>query len=117
MVRPKRESPKFFDRFPISRGTGNYDCKWQAGHHYHSTTPARSQLHERHVLIISALSNSYTSLGMLTTWNKFCFTTGYIEVSVSLPGRVEAPGLWPGVWTLGNLVCHFGATPLYLISS
>jgi beta-glucanase (GH16 family) len=24
--------------------------------------------------------------GMLQSWNKFCFTTGYIEVSVSLPG-------------------------------
>ena len=43
-------------------------------------------------------------LGMLTSWNKFCFTTGYIEVSVSIPGTVEAPGLWPAAWTLGNLV-------------
>lgn len=34
--------------------------------------------------------------GMLTSWNKFCFTTGYIEVSVSLPGSPNAPGLWPG---------------------
>jgi beta-glucanase (GH16 family) len=24
--------------------------------------------------------------GMLQSWNKFCFTTGYIEVSISLPG-------------------------------
>lgn len=28
---------------------------------------------------------SYQS-GMLTSWNKFCFTGGYIEVNVSLPG-------------------------------
>jgi len=35
-------------------------------------------------------------LGMLTSWNKLCFTTGYVEVSVSLPGRPDAPGLWPG---------------------
>lgn len=34
--------------------------------------------------------------GMLTSWNKFCFTTGYVEVSVSLPGSPSAPGLWPG---------------------
>lgn len=34
--------------------------------------------------------------GMLTSWNKFCFTTGYIEVSVSLPGSPNVPGLWPG---------------------
>jgi beta-glucanase (GH16 family) len=24
--------------------------------------------------------------GMLQSWNKFCFTTGYIEVSMTLPG-------------------------------
>lgn len=42
--------------------------------------------------------------GMLQTWNKFCFTTGYIEVKVSLPGSPRAPGLWPAVWTMGNLV-------------
>jgi beta-glucan synthesis-associated protein KRE6 len=36
--------------------------------------------------------------GMLTSWNKFCLTTGYIEVSVSLPGSVRAPGLWPGAY-------------------
>ena len=24
--------------------------------------------------------------GMLQSWNKFCFTTGYIEVSITLPG-------------------------------
>lgn len=41
---------------------------------------------------------------MLQTWNKFCFTTGYIEVKVSLPGTPQAPGFWPAVWTMGNLV-------------
>ncbi|CCM02458.1 uncharacterized protein FIBRA_04557 [Fibroporia radiculosa] len=41
--------------------------------------------------------------GMLQSWNKFCFTTGYIEVSVSLPGAHNAPGFWPAIWTMGNL--------------
>lgn len=41
--------------------------------------------------------------GMLQSWNKFCFTGGLIEVSVRLPGSSEVNGLWPGVWTLGNL--------------
>jgi beta-glucan synthesis-associated protein KRE6 len=27
--------------------------------------------------------------GMLQSWNKFCFTTGYIEVSVTFPGPDE----------------------------
>ncbi|THV05200.1 glycoside hydrolase family 16 protein [Dendrothele bispora CBS 962.96] len=41
--------------------------------------------------------------GMITSWNKMCFTTGYIEVSVSMPGSPKAPGFWPGAWTMGNL--------------
>ncbi|EAU85919.2 beta-glucan synthesis-associated protein [Coprinopsis cinerea okayama7 len=49
--------------------------------------------------------------GMLSSWNKLCFTTGYIEVSVSLPGNGQVPGLWPAVWTLGNLGrAGYGAT-------
>ncbi|KDR82685.1 hypothetical protein GALMADRAFT_56942 [Galerina marginata CBS 339.88] len=49
--------------------------------------------------------------GMLTSWNKLCFTTGYIEVSVSMPGSPSAPGLWPAAWTLGNLGrAGYGAT-------
>lgn len=48
---------------------------------------------------------------MLQSWNKFCFTTGIIEVSVSLPGDAETPGLWPAIWTLGNLGrAGYGAT-------
>ena len=27
--------------------------------------------------------------GMVTSWNKFCFTSGYVEVSVSFPGPNE----------------------------
>jgi beta-glucanase (GH16 family) len=42
--------------------------------------------------------------GMLQSWNKFCFTSGYIEVSVTLPGPDgNTRGYWPGVWTMGNL--------------
>ncbi|KAG6880328.1 hypothetical protein C0992_011077 [Termitomyces sp. T32_za158] len=35
--------------------------------------------------------------------NKFCFTGGYIETSVQLPGANNVVGLWPAVWTMGNL--------------
>ncbi|RDB16789.1 Beta-glucan synthesis-associated protein KRE6 [Hypsizygus marmoreus] len=41
--------------------------------------------------------------GMVTTWNKFCFTGGYIETSVQLPGANNIVGLWPAVWAMGNL--------------
>jgi beta-glucanase (GH16 family) len=49
--------------------------------------------------------------GMLQSWNKLCFTTGYIEVAISLPGSVNSPGFWPGAWTMGNLGrAGYGAT-------
>ncbi|KAJ7583333.1 beta-glucan synthesis-associated [Mycena floridula] len=41
--------------------------------------------------------------GMLMTWNKFCFTGGLILSSVTLPGLANIHGLWPAVWTMGNL--------------
>jgi beta-glucanase (GH16 family) len=48
---------------------------------------------------------------MIQSWNKFCFTEGYIEVNISLPGKPGVQGLWPGVWTMGNLArAGFGAT-------
>lgn len=40
---------------------------------------------------------------VMTTWNKFCFTGGYIEAAVSLPGRSDVMGLWPAIWSMGNL--------------
>ncbi|KAL5483653.1 hypothetical protein ACEPAI_8886 [Sanghuangporus weigelae] len=41
---------------------------------------------------------------MVQSWNKFCFSKGYMEVRLSLPGPNEATqGYWPGAWTMGNL--------------
>ncbi|KAF8891507.1 glycoside hydrolase family 16 protein [Mucidula mucida] len=49
--------------------------------------------------------------GMMSTWNKFCFTGGLIEVAVTLPGSNNVVGLWPAVWTMGNLGrAGFGAS-------
>jgi beta-glucan synthesis-associated protein KRE6 len=45
---------------------------------------------------------NYTG-GLLSTWNKFCFTGGLIEAAVTLPGSNNIHGLWPAVWTMGNL--------------
>ncbi|PNH02276.1 Beta-glucan synthesis-associated protein SKN1 [Tetrabaena socialis] len=44
----------------------------------------------------------YTS-GMLQGWNKFCFTGGYMEARIKLPGDDIHGGFWPAVFTLGNL--------------
>jgi beta-glucanase (GH16 family) len=40
---------------------------------------------------------------MVQSWNKFCFTGGLVEVAVTLPGSNTVGGLWPAVWTMGNL--------------
>ncbi|KIM66344.1 glycoside hydrolase family 16 protein [Scleroderma citrinum Foug A] len=48
---------------------------------------------------------NYTS-GLLSSWNKFCFTGGMVLVSVSLPGTNNV-----AVWTMGNLGrVGYGAT-------
>ncbi|KAF8269632.1 glycoside hydrolase family 16 protein [Lactarius quietus] len=53
---------------------------------------------------------SYVS-GMVRLVPRFCFTGGMIEVSVQLPGSSTKPGLWPAVWTMGNLGrAGFGAS-------
>ncbi|KAJ7261149.1 beta-glucan synthesis-associated [Mycena rebaudengoi] len=41
--------------------------------------------------------------GLMSSWNKFCFTGGLIVTSVRLPGMNNIFGLWPAVWTMGNL--------------
>lgn len=41
--------------------------------------------------------------GHVSTWNKFCFTGGLVETSVTLPGANNVVGLWPAVWSMGNL--------------
>ncbi|KIK67788.1 glycoside hydrolase family 16 protein [Collybiopsis luxurians FD-317 M1] len=49
--------------------------------------------------------------GMMSTWNKFCYTGGYFEAKVMLPGVSNVVGMWPAVWTLGNLGrAGYGAT-------
>ncbi|KAA8893627.1 beta-glucan synthesis-associated [Sphaerosporella brunnea] len=50
--------------------------------------------------------------GMLQSWNKMCFKGGLLEASISLPGRGDVSGLWPGFWTMGNL-----GRPGYLAST
>ncbi|KAG2452496.1 hypothetical protein HYH02_002735 [Chlamydomonas schloesseri] len=41
--------------------------------------------------------------GMLQGWNKFCFTGGYLESRLKLPGDDVHGGFWPAIFTLGNL--------------
>ncbi|KAJ7487429.1 beta-glucan synthesis-associated protein [Mycena galericulata] len=49
--------------------------------------------------------------GLISSWNKFCFTGGLIVAAVTLPGINNIHGLWPAVWTMGNLGrAGFGAS-------
>lgn len=41
--------------------------------------------------------------GMLQSWNKLCFNQGMIQFSARLPGYGSISGLWPGLWTMGNI--------------
>lgn len=51
--------------------------------------------------------------GMMTTWNKFCFTGGLLLASVNLPGDHITHGFWPAVWALGNLGKSIFSTMYY----
>ncbi|KAL4424790.1 hypothetical protein ABPG77_000830 [Micractinium sp. CCAP 211/92] len=48
------------------------------------------------------VSSAYQS-GFVTSWNKFCFTGGYVEARLQLPGNDFASGFWPALWLMGNL--------------
>ncbi|KAG7447439.1 glycoside hydrolase family 16 protein [Guyanagaster necrorhizus] len=49
--------------------------------------------------------------GAIEHRNKFCFTGGYLVSSVQLPGINNVVGLWPAVWSMGNLGrAGYGAT-------
>jgi beta-glucanase (GH16 family) len=49
---------------------------------------------------------------MIQSWNKLCYKGGHLEASISLPGRGNVSGFWPGFWTMGNL-----ARPGYLATT
>ncbi|KAK9451028.1 beta-glucanase, GH16 family [Limtongia smithiae] len=91
----------------------NDDQFWEAGNfHYEATQDlewydpdAVSTINGTLVLKMDAFKNhdlDYRS-GMLMSWNKLCFKGGAIEASVSLGGPGDKVGLWPAVWTIGNL--------------
>ncbi|EZF31958.1 hypothetical protein H101_04447 [Trichophyton interdigitale H6] len=56
-------------------------------------------------LRFDAFQNHYLNYrsGMVQSWNQMCFTGGRLEASISLPGRGDVSGLWPGFWAMGNL--------------
>ncbi|KAF9485084.1 glucosidase [Pholiota conissans] len=68
-------------------------------------TTKDGKLHLRLDLVDDPINNhnmTYKS-AMIQTWNKFCFTGGLLIASVQLPGSSNVSGLWPAVWSMGNL--------------
>ncbi|KAL4425109.1 hypothetical protein ABPG77_008214 [Micractinium sp. CCAP 211/92] len=41
--------------------------------------------------------------GFFSSWNKFCFTGGYVEAALWFPGDDYISGFWPAFWLMGNL--------------
>ena len=91
----------FSDEFNLDGRTFNPgdDPYWEAADIWYTATGDQEwydpgQLYTAngslHVRIDNVLTNgmSYRS-GMLQSWNKFCFTGGYIEVALTLPGPNE----------------------------
>ncbi|CAK5262481.1 unnamed protein product [Mycena citricolor] len=69
-----------------------------------STTDPRQSVGSTAPFTVEENHNQTYRSGMLQSWNKMCFTRGYMEVSLTLPGpNANAAGYWPGVWTMGNL--------------
>ncbi|KAJ6475256.1 beta-glucan synthesis-associated [Mycena vitilis] len=69
-----------------------------------TTTEAGQSIGSTAPFTIDENHNQTYRSGMLQSWNKFCFTRGYIEVAVVLPGmNGNVQGFWPGAWTMGNL--------------
>ncbi|CAI5758132.1 unnamed protein product [Candida verbasci] len=56
--------------------------------------------------------NLFYRSGMVQSWNKMCFTQGHLEISARLPNYGNVTGLWPGMWSMGNL-----GRPGYLAST
>ncbi|KAF8322566.1 glycoside hydrolase family 16 protein [Clavulina sp. PMI_390] len=68
--------------------------------------PGQITTRDGHLVIVLEMEETYGlpfKSGMLQSWNKFCFTTGYIEVSTVFPGDQNVAGYWPGAWFMGNL--------------
>ncbi|KAL4152181.1 hypothetical protein PRNP1_009115 [Phytophthora ramorum] len=107
----------FSDEFNSSKRSfeAGFDSKWTAldirdttnmGQHYF--LPQAVQIDKGNLVITTSKpkkryrGTKYVS-GSVQTWNKFCYTGGYIEVKAILPGKWGIPGTWPAIWIMGNI--------------
>ncbi|KAJ0393976.1 hypothetical protein P43SY_009808 [Pythium insidiosum] len=107
----------FSDEFENSKRKfeAGFDRKWTAidqldttnmGQHYF--LPQAVQVDEGNLIITTTKPKKkyrgaeYVS-GSLQSWNKFCYTGGFVEVRAILPGKWGIPGTWPALWIMGNI--------------
>ncbi|ETN03000.1 hypothetical protein PPTG_16032 [Phytophthora nicotianae INRA-310] len=107
----------FSDEFNSSKRTfeAGFDSKWTAvnirdttnmGQHYF--LPQAVQIDKGNLIITTSKpkqryrGTKYVS-GSVQTWNKFCYTGGFVEVRAILPGKWGIPGTWPAIWIMGNI--------------
>ncbi|TMW60587.1 hypothetical protein Poli38472_000629 [Pythium oligandrum] len=107
----------FSDEFEDSNRTfeAGFDRRWTAldnldttnmGQHYF--LPQAVQIDKGNLIITTTKpkhkyrGTTYVS-GSLQSWNKFCYTGGYVEVKAVLPGKWGIPGTWPALWIMGNI--------------
>ncbi|KAG7401634.1 hypothetical protein PHYBOEH_000166 [Phytophthora boehmeriae] len=107
----------FSDEFNSSKRTfeSGFDSKWTAvdirdttnmGQHYF--LPQAVQVDKGTLIITTSKpkeryrGSKYVS-GSVQTWNKFCYTGGFVEVRAILPGKWGIPGTWPAIWIMGNI--------------
>ncbi|OQR91279.1 callose synthase [Achlya hypogyna] len=92
-----------------------FDSKWTALEHIDTTNMGQHYFSPKAVqtdggsLIITTskpktpFHDAHYVSGSVQTWNKFCFTGGYVEMKAILPGKWGIPGTWPAFWIMGNL--------------
>ena len=69
-------------------------------------SPANLRVEDGRLIITGERGKSAGSRfvgGQLSSWNRLCFQGGYLEAATGCPGAPGDSGLWPAVWTLGNL--------------
>ncbi|KIK04696.1 glycoside hydrolase family 16 protein [Laccaria amethystina LaAM-08-1] len=93
------------------------DPYWEAADlHYWSTNnfewyDPSAVTTENGSLVITFSETPNHELNYQSGVNKFCFTGGYYEASVQLPGTNNVIGMWPAIWAMGNLGrAGYGAT-------
>ncbi|KAF8903274.1 beta-glucan synthesis-associated protein KRE6 [Gymnopilus junonius] len=89
---------------------GTDDLEWYDPQQV-TTKDGKLQLRIDQVEDITLNHNLTYKSAMIQSWNKLCFTGGLLLTSVQLPGYNNVGGLWPAVWTMGNLGrAGFGAS-------